>query len=126
MAYLLETGHGVALVDMEAIIPQPRSDAVTQPVQRNETASGAVHEIGLYIILQWNVLTVARYQVLLDQFGLDGSNLTNQVTVYVPNFEYVWTRYNGIAVRPQQGRDLRRSQYFIHDLSLTIKNLTAL
>lgn len=127
MPYLLENGHGIALVDLDAIVPQPRSDSVTQTVQRNESASGAVHEIGLYIVLQWSMLDPAsQYNTLLDQFGLDGSNLTSQVTVYVPNFEYTWTRFNGIAVRPMQGQTIKRSDYFIRDASIIVKNLTAL
>src|SRR5688572_26342584 len=110
--YLLENGWGVALVDLDAIVPQPRSDSVTQAVQRNDSASGAVHEIGLFIVLQWSMLDHAsEYQTLLDQFALDGTNLTSLVTVYVPNFEYTWTRYNGIAVRPQQGVSIKRSDY---------------
>lgn len=124
--YLLENGHGVALIDLDAIVPQPRTDATVQAVQRNESASGSVHEIGLFIVWQWNVLPVALYQGLLDQTGLDGTNLTSSVTIYVPNFEYVFTRYNATAVRPLQGRDIRRSQYFVHDVSMTFKNLVAL
>lgn len=124
MAYLLETGWNVALASLVAIVPQPRSDSVTQAVQRNQSASGLIHEIGLYIVLQWSMLDPAsEYQALLDQFGLDGINLTNQVTVYVPDYEYVFRRYNGIAVRPQQGQTIRRSDYFIRDVSIVIKNL---
>lgn len=127
MPYLLENGHGIALVDLDAIIPQPRSDSVTQVVQRNESASGAVHEIGLFIVLQWSMIAdAAEYAALLDQFALDGTALTSSVTVYVPNFEYSWTRYNGIAVRPQQGQTIKRADYFIRDVSIIVKSLVAL
>lgn len=127
MPYLLENGHGVALVDLDAIVPQPRSDSVTQVVQRNQSASGAVHEIGLFIVLQWSMIAdAAEYQALLDQFALDSTNLTSSVTVYVPNFEYTWTRYNGTAVRPQQGVTIKRADYFIRDVSIIVKNLVAL
>lgn len=123
MAYLAATGWNVALVSLIALDPQPRTDITTQPVQRNYSASRAVHEIGLHINLQWSMIeTATQYQALLDQFGL-GSVLTNQVTVYVPNFEYTFTRYNGLAIRPQQGVHVRRGDYFIRDLVIPVIDL---
>ena len=123
MAYLAATGWNVALISLVALDPQPRTDITTQPVQRNYSASRAVHEIGLYINLQWSMIeSSAQYQALLDQLGL-GEALTNQVTIYVPDFEYVFTRYNGIAIRPQQGVHVRRGDYFIRDLVIPIIDL---
>lgn len=123
MPYKLATGWNVALISLVDIDPQPRTDITTQPVQRNYSASRAVHEIGLHINLQWSMIeTAAQYQALLDQFGL-GTFLTNSVTVYVPNYEYTFTRYNGIAIRPQQGVHVRRGDYFIRDLVIPIIDL---
>lgn len=126
--YKAAVGHGVALVSLIDLIPQPRTDATTQPVQRNDSASGAVHEQGLWIALQWSYLdSGVEYAALLDQFGL-GADAVPQanVTIYVPNFEFVFTRYNGIAVRPHMGQDVRRSAQFIRDVSLIIKHLSVL
>lgn len=123
--YLLETGWNVALIDLDALDPQPRTDATVRPVQRNDSASGLIHEIGLYIPLQWNTLNIAAYQSLLTQFGLSATTTTNQVTIYVPNQIYTWTRYNGIARLPEQGVDVRRN-YFLKDVTILINRLTAL
>lgn len=125
MAYLIALGHDVALVDLDPIVPQPRTDTTTAPVVRNYGVSGAVHEQGLYIALLWSMLDPAtEYQTLLGQFGLDG-DLSAEVTVYVPDHEYVYTRYNGIAIRPEQGVDIRRTEYFIRDVTIRIIRLEA-
>lgn len=121
--YRVLTGSDIALASLVAVNPQPRTDATTQPVLRSEGVSGAVHEHGLWIALQWSaIFTDAEYQALLTQFGL-GTALTANVTVYVPNFQYIYTRYNGIAVRPQQGVDVRRTDYYIRDVTIRVKNL---
>lgn len=122
--YRVATSHNVALGSLVAVNPQPRTDAATQAVLRSEGISGAIHEQGLYIALLWSaIFTDAEYQALLTQFGL-GTSLYANVTVYVPNFEYVYKRYNGVAVRPQQGVDVRRTDYYIRDVTILVKNLT--
>lgn len=126
--YAAAVGHNIALGSLITIAPQPRTDVTTQPVQRNASASGGVHEQGLFIVLQWSMLDpTTEYAALLDQFGL-GADAVPQanVTLYCPNFEYVFTRYNGIAVRPEQGTDIKRSNTFIVDVSIIVKNLVAL
>lgn len=124
--YRVAVGSGVALGSLVAVNPQPRTDATVQPVQRNESASGAVHEQGLFIVLQWSMLDPeSEYTGLLTAFGLT-SALNANVTVYVPNHAYAYTRYNGIAVRPQQGDTIKRSDTFIRDVNIIVKNLVAL
>lgn len=126
MAYLVAVGHGVALVSLVAMVPQPTTDAPAQPVQRNESASGDIHEIGLWAPLQWNVIRpVTLYAALLDQFGL-GAALTASVTVYIPNHEYVFTRYNATAVRPEQGKTVKRTNYMVRDVTIILKKLTSI
>lgn len=125
--YKVATGHGVALVSLNDMNPQPRTDATVRPVVRNESASGAIQEIGKYIELLWSMIeTETQYTTLLAQFGLSATVLTNQVTIYVPNEVYTFARYNGIARFPQQGVDIRRSDYFIRDLRIIVNRLTAL
>lgn len=127
MAYLVKTGHGVALVSLDAMVPQPRTDVTVRPVVRNESASGAIQEIGLYIELLWSMIeTPTQLTTLLTQFGLSTTVLTNQVTIYVPNQVYAFTRYNGLARFPLQGTDIHRSDYFIRDLKIIVNRLEAL
>lgn len=124
--YRAATGHGVALGSLVAVNPQPRTDSTTQAVLRTHGLSGAVHESGLYIELLWSaIFTTAEYAALLDQFGV-GAALNANVTVYVPDFEYVNTRYNGTAKRPEQGVDVRRTDYYIRGVTIRIINLVAL
>lgn len=124
--YLLENGHGVALVDLDAIVPQPAGGGV-MVVQRNFSASGAVHEIGKFAVLKWNVLeSAAEYAALLAQFGLDGTNLTSSVTVYIRNEFFAFARYNATAVRPQMGTDIDWTDYFPRNIRIVLKNLVAL
>lgn len=127
MAYLVKTGHGVAQVSLEVMVPQPRTDATVQPIQRSYSASGAVHQTGAYIELLWSMLeTAAQYTTLLAQFGLSATVLNANVTVYVPNSVYTFARYNGVAHLPLQGSDIKRADYFIRDVTILVKNLVAL
>lgn len=123
--YLLETGWGVAQLDLDALDPQPRTDATARPVQHNESASGVIHQHGLYIVLQYSTLNVVKYQGLLTQMGLSATVTTNQVTIYVPNQIYTWTRYNAVVRLPQQGVDVRRG-YFLKDVTFLFNRLVAL
>jgi hypothetical protein len=126
MDYLMENGYNIAQVDLDAIVPQPRTDSTVQAVQRSYGVSGVVHEQGLWIPLQWSSLgTVASYQALLAQLGLT-SALQAEGTWYLPDHEYTWRRYNGIAIRPAQGDDIRRSNYFISDVTIRVIKLVAL
>lgn len=114
MAYLLGLGHSIALVDLVAIVPQPRSPEGVQAAERDFGADGMVYERGLFIPLQWSSLgSVSAYQSLLAQFDLDDF-LSKSVTIYAPNFEREWHRYNGYAIRPTS------SNYAIFPRSIVI------
>jgi len=127
MAYLVATGHGVALVSLVAMNPQPRTDVPVRPVVRNESASGLIHDLGKFIELQWSMIeTPTQLTTLLAQFGLSATTTTNAVTIYVPNEVYAFTRYNGLARFPLQGVDIHRSDYFIRDLKIVVNKLEAL
>lgn len=98
--YLVAQGHDVALLDLDPIVPQPRSPEGVQAAQRDFGADGSVFETGLFIRLQWSSLgNATAYQTLLAQLGLD-DQLRQAITLYAPNFEREWKRWNGYAVRP--------------------------
>lgn len=124
--YRVATGHGVALGSLAVIVPQPRTDATVQPVLRSDAVSGAVHEQGLFIDLLWSALfTATEYTTLLTAFGLT-SVLYANVTVYIPNAAFSYARYNGVAIKPHMGTDIRRTEYYIRDVTIRIKSLVAL
>lgn len=120
--YAVKPGHDQALIDLVNMTPQPASNGV-EYIVRDLGVDGSVGEQGLFIELRWTVLSVTRYMTLLGQFGLSGVN-TADVTVYVPGPDYSFVRYNGLAVRPEKGRDIQRQGHFLHDIHILVKFLT--
>lgn len=123
--YSVAPGHGVALLSLNVLVPQPQG-GVVMPVQRNHSASGSIHEIGLYAELKWSYLpTPAAYLALLTQFGLHNA-LTASVTLYCRDARFAFTRYNGTAVLPQAMKDMRWAEYRPREIMILVKNLVAL
>ncbi len=121
MSYKVAEGHGVALMSLTDIDPQPASAGV-KAGRRTHSADGAIHDENLYVALEWSVVEDATaLDDLLAQFGLDSAT-TAAVTVYCPNQLHAFTRYNGVAQRPESARQ----NYFIRDVQIVIKNLVAL
>jgi hypothetical protein len=117
-------GHDEDLVDLTVISPQPRSIGV-QSTRRTYGVDGAVLDEGRFVELEFNIYANATaYAALLTLFGVQNT-LTNLVTVYVPDERYAWTRYNGTAVRPEIGRDVTRTNFFIRNITILIKDLEA-
>lgn len=124
MPYKIAEGHGVALVSLTDLAPQPRSAGVKH-TRRTFAASGVVYDEGAYVELEWSAIgSAAAYQALLAQFGLD-TLVSANVTVYARNEQYAWTRYNGRAVRPMPG-DGVDWDIFLRDVMIVIRDLVAL
>ncbi len=122
-SYKVKDGFDQALVDLVTITPQPRSEGVLR-VRRTYAAGGAVIEEGRYIELVWDLVgDIAAFQSLLNQFGL-GSALTNEVTLYAPEQYYAYNRFNGVAVRPELGRDVSRNDFFVRNITILFRDLT--
>lgn len=125
MAYLVAPGHGVALVSLNVLVPQPQGGAV-MPVQRNQSASGLIHELGLYADLKWAYLpTTAAYLALLTQFGLHNA-LTALVTLYCRDARFAWQRYNGTAVLPEAMKDMSWADYRPREITIRVNRLVAI
>lgn len=121
--YLVATGLNVALVDLDPIIPQPRSEG-RRATQRSYSANGLVTEAGLYVELVWSLLgSAAQYQALMAQFGLDAA-LSAEVTVQIRTDQFSWERMNGTAVRPSTGNDVRWD-IFPRQITVLIRDLEA-
>jgi len=119
--YRIAEGHGVALVSLTDIDPQPRSAGV-KAARRTHAADSTIHDEGLHITLIFDFLDDATaLDDLLDQFGLDVATSAN-VTVYAPNQVHTYARYNGVALRPETDHQ----NYFIRDVQIVIRDLTAL
>ena len=120
--YKVADGFDVAEISLNTVAPQPRSEGV-RPGRRSYGAGGAVYDESLFIELEFSALEdVTEFTTLLTAFGINAA-LTNEVTVLVPNQIRTFTRYNGIAVRPEVGRDVRHRNYFLRDVVILIKNL---
>ncbi len=123
--YRVAQGHDVILGSLNVFSPQPTAEGV-QATRRTNAASGDVYDEAKYVELVWTVVeTPTELDTILDYFGMGGVPILHQadVTVYVRNELYIFTRYNGVAVFPQLGRDLRWKNYFPRNLTMLIKNL---
>lgn len=121
--YRVADGFDVPLLSLTTISPQPSSEAA-KPLRRTYGGSGAVYDEGLYIELEWSVLeSQTEYQALLVAFFGAGYAATNEITLYAPSPQGQFQRYNGIAVLPENGRDVRRREYFWRELAIVVKGL---
>lgn len=118
------TGFDVALVDLVNVVPQPRSDGI-QTTRRTTGADGSVYDEGRFIELEFALVqNGTMYVALLTLFGVQ-NDLFNDVTVLIPDERLTFTRYNGTAVRPQPGRDMRQTRFFPRNITILVKDLFA-
>lgn len=116
--YRVATGHGVSLGSLTVLSPQPRS-AGLQYVRRTVMPNGSLVAEGAYVELLWNTIrNASMYQTLLTAFGLHSAMSAN-VTVYIRDDLFVWTRYNGRAIRPVASWD----NYFPRNVVIVVRNL---
>jgi hypothetical protein len=124
MTYRVADGHDVALVSLSDVDPQPRSTGI-QTTRRTFAADGTVQDDGKYIILEFTALASAsEYQSVLSEFGIQTAT-SNDVTVYIRDETFAWARYNGTAIRPQPGQDVKWKDYFPRDVAILIRDLEA-
>src|SRR5262245_14388170 len=98
--YKCYPSYDTALVDLDTITPQCTSKGVRYTRTTN-AADGSILQEGGYAILEWDVLEDATmYQSVLDQLGVLNST-TSPVTIYCRSEIFSFTRYNGLAVRPE-------------------------
>jgi hypothetical protein len=120
--YKVADGWNVALISLNELTPQPSSTGI-QPTRRTHTASGDVYDDGEYVELDFDVLEdEAQYLTVLTAFGLNNA-LTNQVTVYVRDDTWAWVRKNGVAVRPEMGREARWNSFFPRNIEILVRDL---
>jgi hypothetical protein len=121
--YRVADGHDVALVSLNVVDPQPKSEGI-KSTRRTFAADGTVYDEGRYVELEFSMIPgVSEYQALLDAFGVK-SALSNDVTVYVRDETFAWVRMNGTAVRPEPGRDVRWT-YFPRSVTILVRALEA-
>lgn len=116
MAYLIATGHDVALGSLAALVPQP-STVGYRHGRRSHAASGIVVDELPFVEFDYSAIfsesgadDATAYQALLTQCGLLTAT-TAEVTVYVQDENYDWIQRNGTIVKPQIGVDGQRSDY---------------
>lgn len=121
--YKVGLGHNVAEISLTTIRPQPRTTGI-QTVERSVSISGQVYEHAEYVVFNFDFSeSPTDYQSLLTLFGLDDS-LTEEVTVYIRSWDFSWVRKNGLAVRPEVGRDVAWQNFFPRGIEILIKNLS--
>lgn len=119
-------GAGFFAVSLVVIDPQPTSQGV-RPTRRTFAGDGAIYEEAYYVELEFNILGNAiMYQSVLTQFGLL-SSLTATVTVMCRDANsYVFATYNGLAIRPEMGKDTQWNNFFPRNMVILIKDLDQL
>lgn len=123
--YRVATGHGVALVSLNTVSPQPMGRPI-RPTQRTQGLSGAIYDLGQHT--EWlfeGISNTTQYVTLLTQFGLHAATTAN-VTIYTRNSRLAYARYNAVAVLPEMGRDADWNNYFLRGITIVLKNLEAL
>jgi hypothetical protein len=122
MTYKVADEYDVALLSLVDLDPQPMSEGI-KPTRRTHAASSDVFDDGEYVELEWNVMeSVTQYQSVLTAFGLNNA-LTNAVTVYVRDDTWTFVRKNGVAVRPEMGKESRWSNFFPRNITILIRDL---
>lgn len=120
-AYLIALGHNVALLDMDAIDPQPRNGEVIATIR--SYSDGGARDTVLHCAPTWDVLeTPEQYQALLEQFGLLDAT-TALVTFYTRTETFAWNRYNGTAIQPELGKDGGWANFFPRNFTIYIRDL---
>jgi len=120
--YRVADGHDVALESLNVLDPQPRSEGI-KPTRRTFGGDGIPVDEGEYVELVYSMVgSATEYQSILNSFGVQ-SAISNQVTVYVRDETFAWTRQNGLAIRPEPGRDVRWSNYFPRDVVILVRDL---
>lgn len=120
--YRVADGHDVALVNLNVLDPQPRSEGI-KPTRRTFGGDGTPYDEGKYVELLYSVAaSVTEYQAILTAFGVKNAG-SNEVTVYVRDETFAWTRQNGLAIRPEPGQDVRWSNYFPRDVVILVRDL---
>lgn len=106
------------LAALTVLDPQPRSEGV-KPVNRNFALGGTVWETAYYIELVWDFLeTPAEVAAIYGIFGLDSAK-SYPVTIYAWNDDYVYKRYNGVAIKPIPSWN----NYFARSVIIVVQDL---
>lgn len=115
-------GHDIVLGLLDDI-PYGVSHGSIQIGDRSYGISPSVHDKTKFVVFHWDVLdSEAEYVQILTDFGLLGDD-TCDVTVYVKNERLQWTLYNGTAMLPEAGEDMKWERFFPRNLDLYVCDL---
>lgn len=126
MLYKVGIGYGLSDGMLTLIDPQPMCKGVQVTRRTYPADSSVVYEEKLYAELLWSSIGSNNddYYNLLVLFGVE-SSITSPVTIRLRDNLFHDVLYNGIAVRPDQGKENDWS-YFPKNIKMLIKNLEAL
>lgn len=119
--YRVAGGANLSLALLTKLNPQPRSLGLKY-TRRNYLLAGGVVDEGPYIELLFSVLPNSTvYSSLLGAFNLLSSP-SAAVTLYARDDQYIYRRYNGVAVRPETNWD----NYYIREVIFLVRDLVLL
>lgn len=121
--YKIAPVHDEALVNLVTITPQPKAQPAT-PLQRDFGASPSFHEQGLHVCLEWDyIFSEEEYEDLLETYFEFDDQPVTPVTILCRDAYFTMRRYNGYALFPQMGVDVKWENTFISSLKIYIVDL---
>lgn len=106
-SYRVAIGHEQSLASMTILDPQPDPGPAIRAARRTYGGDGTVYDEGRFIELHFSALQDAEaYQDLLALFGLNANIGSADVTIYIRDEVFNWTRMNGNAIRPAIDSDV--------------------
>lgn len=118
--YMVKVGHDQPLVDL--VVVKARSAGI-EYTRRVDAISGKIYEDAPFVELEITALQdAAMYLAELTKFGLNDADEEN-VTVYVRDDRWQWTRKNGIAKKPRMRKDATWTESFPRRIVILITDL---
>lgn len=119
--YRVGIGWDVPLADLVELYPAAR-DGFVRPTQRDHSDGSPIDQ-ALYAPVTYQLFDLDEdYQAELAKYGLLEAQ-SAKVTLYAPSETFEWKRYNGTAIQPELGTDGSRTEGFLKNFVIYVKDL---
>lgn len=120
--YAVGDGHNIPASFLTRLDPQPAGGYV-KITRRSHSDNGKLLDEALFTEMEYSALgSAADYQDVLTGWGVL-SAIENEVTIMARDAAMRWKRYNGTVVRPEMGKDVQWSSFFVRNVKILIKDL---
>jgi hypothetical protein len=119
--YAVHAGFDSSTSDLVRIDPQPSSKGI-KVTRRSHSHNGDLIDEFLYCNLDFNITSIADYQDLLIQLGLDSSD-DNEITLSHRDKALRWKKWNGKINIPTFGDDFSYHDFFPREISFLVTEM---